>query len=68
MLGVDVVKEILMGLSGMKILLLLIKVSFYREGGLLKMFGDEASGKARPLREVDTFDGGDEGVFDGDEG
>ena len=42
LLGVDVVKEILMGLSGTKILLLLIEVAFYREGGLWKMFGDEA--------------------------
>ena len=37
-----------MGLSGMKIILLFIEVDFYREGGLWKMFGDEASGKARP--------------------
>ena len=48
MLGVDVVKESLMGLSGTKILLLLIEVDLYCEGGFWKMFVDEAIKKARP--------------------
>ena len=48
LLGVDVIKESLMGLIGTNIILLLIEVAFYREGGSWKMFGDEASGKARP--------------------
>ena len=48
LLGVDVVEEILMRVSGTKIILLLIKVKFHREGGLWKMFGDKACGKARP--------------------
>ena len=47
-LGVDVSKESLMVLSEKKILLLLVKVAFDREGGLWNMFGDEACGKARP--------------------
>ena len=47
-LGVDVVEEILMGLSGTKIILLLIEVAFYCDGGLWEIFGGEASGKARP--------------------
>ena len=42
LLGVEVVKEIFMIVSGTKILLLLIKVAFHREGGLWKMFGDKA--------------------------
>ena len=48
LLGVDVIKESLMGLIGTNIILLLIEVAFYREGGSWKMFGDEASRKARP--------------------
>ena len=40
--GMDVVQEILMGLSGTKIILLLIEVELYREGGLYRMFGDKA--------------------------
>ena len=48
LLGVDVVKESLMVLSGTNIILLLIEVAFYHEGGLWKMFGDEACGKSRP--------------------
>ena len=48
MLGVDVVKESLMGLNGRKIILLLVKVAFDRGGGLWKTFGDEVCGKARP--------------------
>ena len=48
LLGVDVVKESLMGLSGTKNLLLLIEVAFYCEGGFWKMFVDEAIRKARP--------------------
>ena len=47
LLGVDVVKENLMGLSVTKILLFLIKVTFHREGGFWEMFGEEACGKAR---------------------
>ena len=46
LLGVDVVKESLMGFSGTNILLLFIELDFHREGGLWKMFGDEACGKA----------------------
>ena len=48
LLRVDVIKESLMIVSGTKILLLLINVAFHREGGLWKMFGDEACGKSRP--------------------
>ena len=48
LIGVDGVKEILMRLSGTKIILLLIEVNFHHEGGLWNMFGDEACGKARP--------------------
>ena len=48
LLGVDGVKEILMILSGTKVILLLIEVDFHREGELWKMFGDEACGKSRP--------------------
>ena len=47
-LGVDIVKESLMGLSGTNIIFLLIEVAFYREGGMWKMFGDEACGKSGP--------------------
>ena len=68
MIGVDVVKEILMRLSGTKILLLLIEVNFHREGGLWKMFGDEACVKARVWHEVALVDGNDEGRFDRAEG
>ena len=48
LLGVDVVEEILIRVSGTKILFLLIKVAFHREGGLWKIFIDEACGKSRP--------------------
>ena len=48
LLGVKVVEENLMELSGTHILLLLIKVAFYHEGGLWKMFRDEAWVMARP--------------------
>ena len=48
LLGGKVVKESLMRVSGINIILLLIKVDFHREGGLWKMFGDKACGKARP--------------------
>ena len=48
MLGVDVIKVILIGLSGTNILLLLVELAFDREGGLWRMFGDKACGKARP--------------------
>ena len=48
LLGMEVVEENLMRLSGTKILLLLIEVDFQREGGLWNMFGDESCGKARP--------------------
>ena len=47
-LRVDVVKEILIGLSGTKILLLLVEVAFHCEGGLCNMFGCKACGKAKP--------------------
>ena len=47
LLGVDVVEESLMRLSGTVILLLLIEVAFHREGGLWKIFGGEACRKAR---------------------
>ena len=47
-LGGDVVKESLMGLSGLKIILLLFEVDFDFKGVLWKMFGDEACEKARP--------------------
>ena len=47
-IGVDIIEEILMVLSGTEILLLLIKVAFYDEGGLWKIFGDKDSRKARP--------------------
>ena len=40
LLGVDVVKESLMGSIGTKILLLLIEVAFDREGLLWKIFVD----------------------------
>ena len=66
--GMDGVKEILMRLSRTKIILLLIKMDFHLEGGLWKMFGDEACGKARPWNEVAAVDGGYEGRFDGAEG
>ena len=59
LLGVDISEEILMGFSGTKILLLLIEVEFYREGGLWKIFGDEACGNSRSWREVALVDGGD---------
>ena len=48
LLGVDIVKESLMGLSGTKIILILVEVVFDREGVLWKMFGYEACGKSRP--------------------
>ena len=64
LLGVDAVKESLVGLSGTKIILLLVEVEFDREGGLWKMFGDEACGKSRLWHEVAPVDGGDEGRFD----
>ena len=48
LLGVDFFEESLMVLSGTKILLLLVDVAFNFEGGLWKMFGDEACGKASP--------------------
>ena len=48
MLGVDVLEKILMGLIGTKILLFLVEVASDSEGGLWKMFGDEACEKARP--------------------
>ena len=57
-----------MVLSGTNIIFLLVTVAFYCEGGLWKMFGDEAFGKARPRREVALVDGVDEGIFDGAEG
>ena len=38
LLGVDVVKEILMRVSGTRIILLLIKVALHRERVLWKMF------------------------------
>ena len=44
----DVVEESLVVLSGTKILLLLVEKAFDREGGLWKMFGDEACGNAMP--------------------
>ena len=46
--GVDFFEEILVGLSGTNIILLLVEVAFDREGGLWKMFGDEVCGKASP--------------------
>ena len=48
LLGVDVAEESLLGLSGTNIIFLLIEVAFYREGGMWKMFGDEACGKSGP--------------------
>ena len=48
LLRVEVIKEILMKVSGTNIILLLIKVDFHHEGVLWKMFGDEACRKARP--------------------
>ena len=48
LLGVDAVEESLMGLSVTRIILLLIKVDFYRERGLWKMFGYEACVNTRP--------------------
>ena len=48
--GVEVVKEILMIVSGTKIILLLTKVAFHREGGLWKMFGYNDCVKASPWR------------------
>ena len=68
MLEVEIIKESLMVLSGTNIIFLLVTVAFYCEGGLWKMFGDEAFGKARPRREVASVDGVDEGIFDGAEG
>ena len=44
----DVVKEILMWLSGTKIVLLLVKVALQSDGRLGKMFGDKAFRQARP--------------------
>ena len=43
LLGVDVVEEILMRVSGTKIILLLIIVAFNCEGRLWEMFGDKVS-------------------------
>ena len=68
LLGVDVIKESLMGSSGTKIILILVEVAFEREGLLWKMFVDEACEKTRPLSEEAPVDGGDEGIFDGAEG
>ena len=48
LLGVEVVEGILMILSGTEITLVLFEVYFHREGGLWKMFGDEACKKASP--------------------
>ena len=47
-LGVDVIEEILMLLSEMKIILLLVNVAFHCEGVLRKMFVDKVCGNARP--------------------
>ena len=48
MLGMYVVAEVLMSWFRTKILLLLVKVDFYSEGGLGKIFGDKACRLARP--------------------
>ena len=48
LIGVDIVEESLVRVSGTKIILLLIKVAFHREGVLWRMFGDKACGKVRP--------------------
>ena len=68
LLGVDIVEEIPMWLSGTKIILLLVEVDFHCEGGLWKMFGDKAFGKAMPWCEVAFVDGGDEGILYRSEG
>ena len=52
MLGVDIVEESLIILGVTKILLLLIDLAFYHEGGLWKIFVDGASGKVRPGHDV----------------
>ena len=48
LLGANIVEGKLMGLSVTKILLLLVELAFYLEGGLWKMFGDESCVKSRP--------------------
>ena len=48
LLGVDVVKESLMRVSGTNIILTLIEVAFHCEGGLWKMFGDESCRNSNP--------------------
>ena len=63
LLGVDGVKEILMRLREIKIILILIEVDFHLEGGLWKIFVDEACKKARPCREVAAVYVGNEGRF-----
>ena len=48
LLGLEVVEEIWMILSGTEITVFLFEVYFHREGGLWKMFGDEACKNASP--------------------